>query len=49
MRKKPNAVKEAITPPIAKNKIDTVKKTEKVQASNEIVDTASSNKYYKVK
>ena len=32
METKPNVVKEAITPPITKNIIDTVKKTEKSQA-----------------
>ena len=37
---KPNVVKEAITPPISvKKEIDTVKKTEKSQASNKTVDT----------
>ena len=47
---KPNVVKESITPPIpAKKKIDTVKKTEKSQASNKIVDTPRSNKTDKVK
>ena len=29
MRKKPNVVKESITPPIAKRKFDTVNKTER--------------------
>ena len=31
MGTKPNMMKEAITPPIAKNKIDTVNKTDKPQ------------------
>ena len=39
-----NAVKEAITPPISKKKIDTFNKTEKSQASNKTVDTSSNNK-----
>ena len=42
-------MKESITPPIAKNNIDTVNKTDKSQASNKKVDTSSSNKYYKGK
>ena len=33
MGTKPDMVKEAITPPIVKNNIDTVKKSEKPQAS----------------
>ena len=33
MGKKPNVVKETITPPIAKKNIDKVNKTEKLQAS----------------
>ena len=33
MGKKPNLVRESITPPIDKNNIDTVNKTEKSQAS----------------
>ena len=49
MGKKHNVVKEAITPPIAKNNIKTVNKTEKSQASNKTVDTSSSNKSDKVK
>ena len=45
MRSKHNMVKEAITPPIAKKKIDEVNKTEKSQASNKTtVDKSSSNK-----
>ena len=44
MGTKPNVVKEAIIPPIAKNKIDTVNKTEKSQACNKTVDKSSSNK-----
>ena len=34
METKPNLVGEAITHPIAKNKIDTVNKTDQSQASN---------------
>ena len=34
MGTKPNVVKEAINPPIAKKKIDTVNKTEKSKAPN---------------
>ena len=49
MGTKPNLVKEAITPPIAKNNIDTVNKTDKSQASNKTVDTSSRNKSDKVK
>ena len=49
MRTKPNVAKEAITPPIEKKKIYTVKKIEKSQASNKKVDTYSSNKYDKGK
>ena len=45
--KKPNVVKESITPPIAKNNIDKVNKTEKSQGSNKKLDTFSSNKYAK--
>ena len=46
---KPNVVKEAITPPILeKNKIDTVNKTGKSQASNKTVDKPRSNKTGKV-
>ena len=48
--KKPNVVEEAITPPISsKNKIDTVKRTEKSQASNKAVETPKRNKTDKVK
>ena len=47
MGTKYNVVKEAITPPIAKKKINKVNKTEKTQASNKTVDTSRSNKYYK--
>ena len=43
-------VEEAITPTISeKNKIDTVNKTEKSQASNEAEDAPKSNKNDKVK
>ena len=42
-------MKEAITSPIAKNNIDTVKKTDKSQAYNKTVDTYRSNKYDKGK
>ena len=39
MKTKPNVVKESITPPIsAKNNIDTVKRTQKLQPSNKTVD-----------
>ena len=44
MGTKPNMVKEAITHPIAKNKIDKVNKTEKSQASNKTLDTSISKK-----
>ena len=44
MGTKPYVLKEAITPPIAKNKIYTVNKTEKSQACNKTVDKSSSNK-----
>ena len=44
-----NMVKESITPTIAKNNIDTVNKTDKIQASNEKIDISSSNKSYKDK
>ena len=47
---KTNVVKESTTPPIsAKNNIDTVKKTEKSQASNKTVDTPKINKTDTVK
>ena len=49
MVKKLNVVREAITPPIEKKKIDTVNKTEKSQASNKKVDTSRSKKYEQVK
>ena len=49
METKHNMVKEAITPPIAKKKIDEVNKTEKSQASNKTIDGYSSNKSDKVK
>ena len=49
MVKKSNMVREAITPPIEKKKIDTVNKTEKSQASNKKVDTSRSKKYEQVK
>ena len=48
-KKKPNVVKESITPPITKKKVDTVNKREKSQASYKTVDTPRSNKYDKVK
>ena len=48
MRKKPNAVKESITPPIAKQNIDAFNKTENSQESNKTVDTSSSN-YFRQK
>ena len=41
--------KESISPPIAKNNIDAVNKTEKTQASNKTVYTPIRNKYEKVK
>ena len=45
-----NVVDEAITTPIpTKNKINTVKKTEKSQASNKTVDTPKKHKTYTVK
>ena len=44
---KPNAVKEDITPTIAKNKIDTVKKTDKPQAYKSKKDKSISNESYK--
>ena len=40
---KPNVVKEAITPPIAKKNTYTFNKTEKSKASNKTVDISSSN------
>ena len=40
---KPNVVKKAITPPIAKNKIDTVNETDKPQASKSKKDKSTSN------
>ena len=43
-------VKAAITPPISEeNKIDTINKTEKSQASNKKVDAHKSNKSDKLK
>ena len=49
-QKKPNVVKEAITPPISsKNNIDTFNKTEKSPESNKTVDTPRSNKTDKFK
>ena len=49
-RSKPNVVKEAITTTISSKKImDTVKKTEKSQASNKTVDTPKINKTDTVK
>ena len=44
MGAKPNVVKEAITPPITKNNIDTVNKTDKSEAFNKKVYTSSINK-----
>ena len=44
MGTKPNMVKESITPPISKNNIDTVNKTEKAQAFKIKIDKSSSNK-----
>ena len=44
MRTKPYMVKESITPPIAKNNIDIVKKIEKPQASKRIKDKSISIK-----
>ena len=44
MGTKNNLVKEAITPPIVKKKIDTVNKIEKSQSPNKKLDTSSSNK-----
>ena len=41
---KPNVVKEAITHPIAKNKIDTVNETDKPQSSKSKKDKTISNK-----
>ena len=49
MGEKPNVVKESITPPIAKNNIDTVNKIEKSQASKRKIDRSSSNKSDKCK
>ena len=43
-KKKSNVVKEAITHPIAKNKIDTVNETEKPQVYKRKKDTSISNK-----
>ena len=42
--KKPNVLKEAITHPIEKNKIDTVNETEKQQASKSKKDKPIINK-----
>ena len=43
--KNPNVVKEFTTPPISeKNKIDTVKKTDKSQAFNKIVSSIEQTK-----
>ena len=42
--KKPNVVKEGITPPIANKNIDTVNKTEKLRASKRKKDKSISNK-----
>ena len=47
METKPNVVKEAITLPIAKNKIDTVNETEKPQAYKSKKDKSINNKSYK--
>ena len=47
---KKNVVEEAINPPISEeNRIDTVNKIEKSQASNKTVDTPKRNKTGKVK
>ena len=43
MGTKPNVVKEAITPPIVKNNIDTVNKTEKSQALKKQINPAAIN------
>ena len=43
MGTKNNAVKEAINPPISKNNIDTVNKTEKSQASKKWIHPAAIN------
>ena len=49
MGTKPNVVKKFTTPPIAaKNKIDTLSKTNKSQAPNKTVDKPRSNKNDKV-
>ena len=42
-KKKPNVVDEAITHPIAKNKIDTINKTDKPQASKSKKDKSIRN------
>ena len=44
MGTKPNVVKEDITPPITKNNIDTVNKTDTSQESKGKIDKSSSNK-----
>ena len=44
MGTKPNEVKVTITPPIVKNNIDAVNKTEKSQAYNKKLDTPIRNK-----
>ena len=49
METKSNVVKEAIAPPIVKNNIDTVNKTEKLQASKSKKAKSISNKSEKVK
>ena len=46
---KPNVIKEDITPPIVKKKIDTVNRTDKSQASNKKKETTESNKADPVK
>ena len=49
MEAKPNVLKEAITPSIEKNNIDTVNKIKNPQASKRKKDKAISNKSEKVK
>ena len=47
METKPNVMKEAITHPISKNKIDTVNKTDKPQAYKSKKDKPIRNKSHK--
>ena len=49
MRKEPNVVKESITFPISKKKIDAVNKIQKPQASKREKDNSISNKKDKSK